>query len=98
MCWLVHYLEKFPEVWAARRQDDLVGGELLRVAGQGHVHEVLLFLQVPERGDDRLRIVLPAQVVLMLFSAGSAHGGFPDSATSETNWREFLNFRRRNGF
>lgn len=59
-------LQQFAEVRTARTQHDLVGGEGALVAGQSHVHKVLLLAQVAERGEDRGLEVVPFQRVLLL--------------------------------
>lgn len=64
MC--VGYLEQVSEVGTAGREDHLVGGEGFAIAGQRHVHEILLIPQVAERGQDRRLEVVPAQAVQLL--------------------------------
>jgi len=59
-------LEQPAEVGAAGAQDDLVGGEGALVAGQRHVHEVLLVPQVPEGAEDRALEVVPLEGVVLL--------------------------------
>ena len=73
------YLKQLSEVRAARGQDDFVRRELLRVAGQSHVHKVLLLLQVSERVDQRLGVVLPPETevrrVAVAVGRGRSHRG-----------------------
>lgn len=63
-------LEQPPEVGAAGREHDLVGGEGAPVAGERHVDEVLLVPEVPERGQNRGVEVVPPQRVLLLGGGG----------------------------
>lgn len=66
-------LEQLPEVGAAGTEHDLMRGEAPLVAGQGHVHKVLLLAQVAERGEDRGLKVVPLERVL-LFGRRGRHG------------------------
>lgn len=63
-------LEQPPEVGTAGTQHHLVGGEGALVAGQGHVHEVLLVPQVAERAEYRGLEVVPFQSIVLLLILG----------------------------
>ena len=59
------FLQQVSECVRAGGEDDLVGLDLLPVAGDGHVHEVALLPQALEGGLDALLEVIPAQTELL---------------------------------
>lgn len=59
-------LEQPSEVGAAGTEHHLVGGEGTLIAGQGHVHKVLLVAQMPERAEDRALEVVPLEGIVLL--------------------------------
>lgn len=59
-------LQQFPEVGTAGGEHDLVRGERPLIAGERHVHKVLLLAQMPEGAEDRGLEVVPLERVLLL--------------------------------
>lgn len=66
-------LEQSPEIGTARGQYHLVCGERAPIAGQGDVHEVLLILQMPKRGQYARVEIVPSQRVLLLWGGVAPH-------------------------
>ena len=58
------YLEHLLEVVAARGEDDLVGGDPLVVADEGHIHELVIIAQLAHTVDDVGLVVGPLDAEL----------------------------------
>ena len=58
------YLEHLLEVVAARGEDDLVGGDPLVVADEGHIHELVVIAQLAHAVDDVCLVIGPLDAKL----------------------------------
>ena len=58
------YLEHLLKVVAARGEDDLVGGDPLVVADEGHIHELVIIAQLAHTVDDVGLVVGPLDAEL----------------------------------
>lgn len=71
------HLQQLSEIWATGWEHHLMSCELFRIAGQGHVHEILLFFEIPERGHHGLRVIVPSEtVVFQRWRRGALFRGF----------------------